>query len=251
MKTDMSTYGFLDPARNPQRGGLTQHVTDSLRRAIVGLDLAPGAAIDKPAICARLGVSRFPVSEALARLQAEGLVDILPQRGSIVSLIRIADVLEFMLIRKALEAEAVRVATRSGGRGLVEALERNLALQEGAVAADDRSLFHAHDLDFHELLMQATGFARLGATIDSARANLDRARRMVLSPRRLETSCSEHRAIVTAIASGDDQAGAAAMRGHIDSVVAELVAFARAHPQPFADGDPAAIDTASTRYPAG
>src|SRR6185503_12351375 len=102
-------YKFLVNAAAPQRGSVTTSVTDTLRHAIVTLELKPGETLDKGAICERLGVSRFPVSEALARLQAEGLVDILPQRGSMVSLVRIADVREYMLIRKALESEAVRV----------------------------------------------------------------------------------------------------------------------------------------------
>ena len=75
---------------------------------------APGAPIDKNAICERLGVSRFPVSEALARLQAEGLVDILPQRGTSVSRIRMSEVAEFMFVRKALESEAVRALVLAG-----------------------------------------------------------------------------------------------------------------------------------------
>ena len=109
MKMEAGPYHFLTAPATPTRGNVTVYVTDALRQAIVTLDLRPGEVIDKGAICERLGVSRFPVSEALARLQAEGLVDILPQRGSTVSLVRIADVLEYMLIRKALEAEAVRV----------------------------------------------------------------------------------------------------------------------------------------------
>ena len=82
-------YKFLVSATAPQRGNVTQSVTDQLRTAIVTLELKPGETLDKGAICERLGVSRFPVSEALARLQAEGLVEIMPQRGSLVSRVRI------------------------------------------------------------------------------------------------------------------------------------------------------------------
>ncbi|MEQ1771410.1 MAG: GntR family transcriptional regulator [Devosia sp.] len=119
-------YKFLVPSARAARGSLTQSVTDSLRDAIVTLDLRPGELLDKAAICDRLGVSRFPVSEALARLQGEGLVEILPQRGSVVSLIRIPDVIEFMMIRKALESEVVRVLAEKSSSGLREALEGNI-----------------------------------------------------------------------------------------------------------------------------
>ena len=85
-------YKFLVNAEAPPRGSITQSVTEQLRHAIVTLALVPGEILDKGAICERLGVSRFPVSEALARLQAEGLVEIMPQRGSMVSRVRIGDV---------------------------------------------------------------------------------------------------------------------------------------------------------------
>lgn len=100
MRTEPSPYSFLVRPPRLARGNVTAEVTGIIREAIVTLALPPGSLIDKTAICNELGVSRFPVSEALARLQVEGLVDIAPQRGSTVSLVRIADVREYMLIRK-------------------------------------------------------------------------------------------------------------------------------------------------------
>src|SRR5579872_6719626 len=141
MKPQTSPYDFLVASATPQRGNVTASVTDSLRHAIVTLELKPGESLDKGAICERLGVSRFPVSEALARLQAEGLVDILPQRGSMVSLVRIAEVREYMLIRKALESEAVRVLIGNHTDELIEALRRNLIYQRAAADIGDRDGF--------------------------------------------------------------------------------------------------------------
>jgi DNA-binding GntR family transcriptional regulator len=65
---------------------------------------------------------------------------------------------------------------------------------------------------------------------------LDRARRLIISPRRLEVSLVEHQAIFKAIAAGDAIAASAAMRSHIDSVMLELLDFARHRPEFFADG---------------
>ena len=101
-------YKFLVSAAPPERGNVTVSVTEQLRRAIVTLELKPGEVLDTGAICERLGVSRFPVSEALARLQNEGLVEIMPQRGSMVSRVRIGDVVEYMLMRLGLESEGIR-----------------------------------------------------------------------------------------------------------------------------------------------
>ena len=90
MNNHTSRYSFLTRPAALARGNVTAEVTNAIRNAIVSLALPPGSTIDKSLICAELGVSRFPVSEALARLQIEGLVDIAPQRGSTVSLVRSA-----------------------------------------------------------------------------------------------------------------------------------------------------------------
>lgn len=236
MNMEPSPYEFLARHDTPARGGVTVAVTDALRQAIVTLELKPGEVIDKGAVCERLGVSRFPVSEALSRLQAEGLVDILPQRGSVVSFVRIADVVEYMLIRKALESEAVRVLVARRDPRLVEMLRANLDAQQAAAQNDDREGFHGQDLEFHDLLFEALELPRIKSVIDGARANLDRARRLIITPRRLSHSMSEHRAIFNAIAAADGALAEREMRGHIDSVMREFFEFAREQPELFADG---------------
>jgi DNA-binding GntR family transcriptional regulator len=236
-------YKFLLNSAPPERGSVTATVTEQLRRAIVTLELKPGEILDKGAICERLGVSRFPVSEALARLQAEGLVEIMPQRGSMVSRVRIGDVVESMLIRKALESEAIRILVASKPAGVVEELERNLAEQARTARKGDREAFHRYDLEFHEILLGATRFSRIRAVIESARGNLDRARLLILDPRRLSLTQAEHKAIADGIAAGDAERAAAAMRHHIDKVTGELLAFARTAPELFADSERLADDT--------
>src|SRR6187401_2594579 len=96
------TYGFIAPLSREKRGGTVQHVQELIRDAIVRLELPPGAFIDKIALCERLGVSRFPVSEALGRLAAEGFVEVQPQRGTRVARIDMGDCRQAMFIRKAL-----------------------------------------------------------------------------------------------------------------------------------------------------
>jgi DNA-binding GntR family transcriptional regulator len=237
MKTEAGPYHFLVTDGVPARGGVTGAVTDSLRQAIVTLRMKPGEVIDKGAICARLGVSRFPVSEALARLRAEGLVDIQPQRGSVVSLVRIGEVVEYMLIRRALESEALRVVAERGDPELIAALRANLDLQRRAAETDRADDFHRHDLAFHELLFDALRLPRVKSAIDSARANLDRARRLVGHPRRLALTIAEHEAILAALVAGDPEAAARAMRAHLDAVIAEVESYARDHPGQFADSE--------------
>ena len=109
----------------------------------------------------RLGVSRFPVSEALSRLQAEGLVQIQPQRGSIVSLIRLADARENMFLRRSLEVEAVRSLAPIATQELLRSLRAISTSRQSALAADDRARFHRLDLAFHDMLLDALGFHKV------------------------------------------------------------------------------------------
>lgn len=235
MKKRTVSYKFLERPADLSRGNVTSFVTDEMRQAILTLQLKPGDPIDRIAICDQLGVSRFPVSDAMTRLQFEGLVDILPQRGTLVSRVRLSEVAEYMFVRKALESEAVRTLVSSGAGAAIPHLRQAIAGQREAAARDDRFAFHEHDCAFHEHLLIALNYPRVSAIIDTARSNVDRARRLIQSPRRLAVTIAEHEAIVAGIEAGDGEAATAAMRRHIDAVMDELNHFVRDHPEHFAD----------------
>lgn len=225
-----SPYAFLPTLSRQGRGGTVQRVQEVIRDAIVRLDLPPGTAIDKVALCARLGVSRFPVSEALGRLAAEGLVEVLSQRGTRVARIDLADCRQAMFIRRALEIAAVRAVAPRADAGLLAALDRNLREQEGARGADDLNRFHQIDLEMHELLLGFLGYERVKHAVEAARASLDRARLFMCTPARQISTFGEHEAIVAAVKKRDPDAAAAAMERHLDAVMAELLNVAERNP---------------------
>lgn len=236
MEVKAESYPFLDSVRG-LRGGATSRVCEALREAIVSLELPPGAFIDRTALCRRLGVSRFPVSEALSRLQGEGLVEIQPQRGSSVALIRLADAHESMFLRRTLEAAAVRALAPVIEQETLAALQRNIRYQRAAVEADDRAGFHKLDLEFHEILLDGLKFPRVKAAVEGARLALERVRRLLASARRHAVTLQEHERILAALKSGDGEKAAEAMIRHLDAVNRELEGLARKRPQIFADRD--------------
>ena len=235
MNAKAESYAFLDDVRGSARGGATARVVAALREAIVSLALPPGTQLDKAALCRRLGVSRFPVSEALSRLQAEGLVEIRPQSGTIVSLIRLGDVRENLFLRRALEAEAVRSLAHDISADVLASLQRNIRYQKAAANAGDPAGFHKLDLEFHDIIFTALGFDRVRAAVESARMGLDRIRRLLASKRRHKLTYCEHERIVKAIVAGDGETAAAAMISHLDAVMAELLTLAEKQPEIFAD----------------
>ncbi len=226
-------YAFLQPLEREGRGQTTERVERMLRAAIVALEFAPGEFIDKTLVCARLGVSRFPVSEALGRLAAEGLVEVLPQRGTRAARIRLAEVREAMMIRRALEAMVAETAAGRLPRDARSALEANLSEQELAVVEDSRMRFHALDLAFHEILVTGLDLPRVGAVIEASRANIDRVRRLLSSPRRQAVTLAEHEVLFRAIAASDAPAARRAMEDHLDAVAQELDGLALRQPDVF------------------
>ncbi|MBI2717952.1 MAG: GntR family transcriptional regulator [Rhizobiales bacterium] len=229
------TYDFLDGSLAPGKGGATARVHAALRQAIVSLELKPGEILDKPAIAARLGVSRFPVGEALNRLASEGLVDIVPQSASRVALVRIADARENMFVRRAIEIEAIRTLTKTWSADRVYDMAQNLRYQEAAVASGDREGFYRFDVQFHAIILDGLGFERVKQAAETARLGLERVRRMLNSRRRQELTLDEHRQIVEALRRRDTQAAARAMESHLAAVMTELEAFAGERPELFAD----------------
>ena len=240
--TRKSPYAFLPTLARQGRGGTVQRVQDVIREAIVRLELPPGTAIDKAALCARLGVSRFPVSEALGRLAAEGFVEVLPQRGTRVARIDLADCRQAMFIRRALETEAARAIAPRADATLLSALEKNLREQEGALGTDYSTRFHQLDMEMHELLLGFLGYDRVRHAVEAARGSLDRARLFMCTPQRQLSTFDEHKAIVAALRTRDPEAAGRAMAGHLDAVMTELLDFAERNPDAVAlpARDPAA-----------
>jgi DNA-binding GntR family transcriptional regulator len=166
----------------------------------------------------------------LGRLAAEGFVEVLPQRGTRVARIDLADCKQAMFIRRALEAEAMRAIAPRADAALLGALDRNLREQEGALGTDYSTRFHQLDLEMHELLLGSLGYERVKHAVEAARGSLDRARLFMCTPARQLSTFAEHKAIVAALKKRDPKAAVGAMEGHLDAVLTELVDFAERNP---------------------
>jgi DNA-binding GntR family transcriptional regulator len=207
----------------------------AIRNAILDGTLAPGAALDKPAICKELKLSRFPVTAAIARLAFEQLVDVEPQRGSFVSRIAARDARELMLVRRGIEVEvAGEAANRLDGEAIA-LLSRILRYQQAAMEARDFQDFHRLDHAFHDQIIASLGFPRAGEILESIRTRVERVRRILLPvPGRISRTFEEHRAIFAAIEAHDEEAARHAMREHIARVLDEFEMLSRDRPDLFA-----------------
>ena len=215
-------------------GTLSSRVYASLREAIVSLSFAPGEALRKRDICAALGVSRSPVSEAVARLDAEGLVRVVPQAGTYVARFSMREIREGAFLREALEAAAVEYLAPRLADHQQQELHRNLRVQEALVGDGDYTGFYRLDDEMHRLLMEFTGFPRLHRIARSAWAQVDRARQLVLPhPGRVEATLNEHRRILEALEARDGEAARLAMRLHLRQLLTHIAPLEAARPELF------------------
>ena len=230
--TDIDATKLKDPVE--PGGSLAQRVYLSLREAILALDFPPGSVVRKGPICEVLGVSRSPVSEAINRLSAEGLVTVVPQSATRVAYFSIPEIRDGMFLREALELAAVAKVARERTEDQLVRLTRSLRLQ--GLLVEDRDyagLYHA-DEEFHELLMMFTGSKRLLAVTQMASQQVNRARRLLLpTPGRAVDTVEEHRAVVEAIRSKDPETARKAMQLHLNQLIARVESLSRAHPEWF------------------
>ena len=228
------------PDRQPLRplghfqGSLAHRVYASLREAILALSLRPGDIIRKPEICDLLGVSRSPVAEAVARLAAEHLVEIVPQAGTYVARFSLDEIREGAFLREALELAAVeRVAERITEHQLVH-LRRNLRVQAALIQDNDFAGFYKTDAEMHELILSFTGLKRMASLADTSWVHVNRARQLILpAPGRVEATLLEHQAIIAALEQRDPVAARAATRLHLGRLLGFLEPLAEARPDLF------------------
>ena len=215
-------------------GSLAARTYQTLREAIVGLAYRPGEALRKGEICAALGVSRSPVSEAVTRLATEGLVDVVPQAGTFVSRFSMDEMREGCFLREAIELAAVeRVAPVITEDQLVQ-LRRNLRVQEALVVDGDYAGFYSLDREMHALMLSFTGFRRIAQIAETARVHVDRARQLVLPvPGRVTDTVAEHRAVLEALEARDPEQARHALRRHLRQLITYLTPLEREHPDLF------------------
>jgi DNA-binding GntR family transcriptional regulator len=213
---------------------LADQVHVALRAEIMRLDLAPGQMLRKPELCARFGVSRSPVNEAIMRLQSEGLVVVQPQAGSFVARFSMAEIREGAFLREALEMAAVDIVARIVTPAQLATLQALIAAQEEAVAAGDGKAFHRADAAMHEAILSATGHRRLAALSRTSWVHVDRARQLILPhPGRMVETVQEHRAILGALAAHDAPAARAATQAHLRQLLTFLEPLAQTRPDLF------------------
>ncbi|WP_379072493.1 GntR family transcriptional regulator [Mesorhizobium sp. UC22_110] len=196
-----------------------------LRRRIIQAELLPGERLSESEVAKSLSVSRQPVREAFIKLSEEGLVQVLPQRGTFVTRISVAAVMDARFVREAIEADIVRMVAESRTAGAIDELRRQVAQQKG-VLHSDRAAFLRLDELFHRTLAASAGKSYAWNVIEGVKAQMDRVRFLSVDDMHVTRLIDQHERIVEAIASGDQNGAEQAMRLHLREILNSLPAIA-------------------------
>ena len=216
------------------QGSLTNRTFLAIREAIMELNFLPGEIIRKHDICNALGVSRSPVSEALAKLRNEGLVEVVPQSGTFVSRFSLQDIKEGAFLREAIELACIEILASNISEQQLIDLNRNLKLQKVLAESDDYQGFYQLDAKMHGMIMDFTGYKNLAKVTKTGWVQVDRARQLLLPvDGRLKKAFQEHRAVIKALEQKDVALAREKMRTHLNQLILLLTPLEKKHPHLF------------------
>jgi DNA-binding GntR family transcriptional regulator len=195
---------------------LCERVYRHLRQEILADQLPPGTELSEVALSRELSVSRGPIREAMGRLAAEGLVTIRPRRGAEVRSLTPQELVDAYQVREALEVMAVRLAVPRITKSGLARLDELVASMAESAGKDRVAEFFAANVAFHELLCELSGNQKLQEVHHRLEGEISRFQARTLALRgSLESSVSEHRAILAAVRLGDVDKAAELTAAHI------------------------------------
>lgn len=184
----------------------SEDIYQSVREDILNLRLVPGQRVSENEIAGKYGVSRTPVKAAFLRLMSEKFIEVLPQRGTYVTLLDMAMIRDTIYMRYILEREIFRQLAESPPGALLQAAGRNLQIQKAFVEQpdDEPKRFYETDSAFHALLFAAAGRPSLWEIIQSFKVYYTRFRMLdIVAMRSFGELYGEHRALLAALERGD------------------------------------------------
>jgi DNA-binding GntR family transcriptional regulator len=195
---------------------IRQQVVVAFRNAIVGGRFQPGERLIEKELCELTGSSRTSVREALRQLEAEGLVEMVPNKGPIVAAITAEQARSIYQVRGALESLA-------GALFAQHARDEQLDRLQSAVDELARA-YKSRDIDrilsskdrFYAIMLEGSGNEIVASMLRMMQARISLLRRVSLAkPARLDASITEIRAILKAIKSRNPNAAAKACADHV------------------------------------
>jgi len=205
----------LGPVKNVSKA---QEVFLTLREAILAGDLKPGDSLKEAHLAQQLHVSQVPIREALLQLEHLGLVVRVPDRGTTVTKLSRAEMLELLQVRVYLEEMAFRLAAANLDKAAIQKLRQEVQAFEKKVEENDYYGSAEADLRFHEAVWNYSGNRVLVDTLNRlctpwlAFVSLHRH----MTKESLKKTVDRHHALVNVLVKREPEAISRAIRNHLD-----------------------------------
>lgn len=198
------------------RRTLHDELRDRLRALIVDGELAPGAKVPEKDLCARFGVSRTPLREALKVLASEGLVTLTPNRGAMVADLTLEDLEEAFPVMGALEALSGEMACANITDAGIDEIKHLHARMAAHYERGELASYFAANQQIHERILEAADNRTLSALYRSLEGRVRQARYLAnMSDARWAQAVAEHEAIIAALEARDGARLARILKRHL------------------------------------
>lgn len=221
--------------RKLNRSNLSEDAYATLHELFVeGNRYNPGEKISVEELTRELGVSRTPLWGAIYRLEAEGIVEIVPRLGVYLIDYDPARVIDIYQAREALEGMSARLAAEKITDRHVEALRANIGRQRLLLEKGEFENYQATAIEFHEQIVKIAQNASVERLLSSIYAQIKAMKvlRKTLPPMHLPQSCDDHDKLLTAIIHRDANLAEQISRSHIRDLTAQIRQQAILSPKP-------------------
>lgn len=206
-----------------QKSSLRDQVFHKLREDILSGRYQPGDELVESTVGKELGVSRTPVREAIRQLELEGLVELIPNKGTIVNGISVKDVKDIYSIRSKLEGLCAGWAARYRTEEELERLEETVYLSKFHAQKEHYEQVFELDSRFHEILYEASHSKILAHTLSDFHQYVQKARKLSITSRvRSKNSNEEHEKILEAVRERDEKLAEELATQHILNTITNL-----------------------------
>lgn len=173
--------------------------------------------LTEQAICKKYGVSRTPVREAFRQLEADGLIENIPNRGAFVTALSKRDISDLFDLRSLFEIQAIEWAIKRMTSDDIDSLRETLEFMEFYTLKNDIDKVLMFNTQFHSILYSGTKDRLIQKTLSTYQTYLKHsAPAKTYSGDALKTILEEHKAIFDAVETKNTAAGRKAMEHHMD-----------------------------------
>lgn len=211
---------------------------EQIRKDIMNMALEPGMNVSVQKLSERYGVSRTPVREAIVRLQQSGLVEIYPQRKTVVSKIDLKRVSEELFIRTSLESAVVERFIHRCSELVGDTLQELINKQKKYKDNKHFAEFYSKENRFHQLIFETAEQTLAWETIENVASHYNRIRILYGKIKGVDSIIGVHEKMVAAVRKRDSRAMRLAVMEYSDNLLEQVKSMSKQYPHFFSNDFP-------------